>query len=217
MTLPASGRAWERRATVTSIIVVIDPFGIGRRAAYFAGSTAGRLGTRVVDAVAAALIRAGVAERAADELLDSGAIDRIVDRMLDSPLPQHVVDELLAGGIAEQVADRVLAGPELERIVESEALAAFAGRMLESRLLDQSVARVLASEQLWIVVEEVARSPAVTEAISHQSVGFAEEVVDQVGERSRRADAWLERVAQRMLHRSPTPPVGPAPPAPASP
>jgi hypothetical protein len=217
MTLPVPGAACERRGTVTSIFVVIDPFGLGRRAASVAGSTAGRLGTSFVDAIAAALIRAGVAERATAEMLDCGAIDRIVDRMLVSPLPQHVVDELLAGGIAEQVADRVLAGPELERVVQSEAMAAFAGRMLDSRLLDQSVARVLASEQLWLVVEEIARSPAVTEAISHQSVGFAEEVVDQVGQRSRRADAWLERAAQRMLHRSTTPPVGPAPPAPASP
>jgi hypothetical protein len=217
MTLPASAAACKRPGTVPSIIVIVDPFGLGRRAASMAGPTAARLGTRLIDAAAAALIRAGVAERAADELLDCGAIDRIVDRMLESPLPQHVVDELLAGGIAEQVADRVLAGPELSRVIESEAMAAFAGRMLDSRLLDESVARVLASEQLWIVVEEIARSPAVTEAISHQSVGFAEEVVDQVGERSRRADAWLERVAQRMLHRSPTPPVGPAPPAPLSP
>lgn len=81
--------------------------------------------------------------------------------------------------------------------------------------MERFVARVVASEQLWIVVEEVARSPVVTEAISRQGVGFAEQVVDDVGERSRRADAWLERVAQRMLHR-PSPP-GMAPPAPMAP
>jgi hypothetical protein len=62
------------------------------------------------------------------------------------------------------------------------------------------------------VVEEVARSPAVASAISQQGAGFADQVVGEVGERSRRADAWLERAARRMLHRpdsAATPAAGP--------
>ena len=76
-------------------------------------------------------------------------------------------------------------------------------KALDSRLLDSSVARVLASEELWLVVEEIARSPAVTAAITQQGAGFADQLVGEVGDRSRRADAWLERVAHRMLHRHP--------------
>jgi hypothetical protein len=168
-----------------SATTLIDPLGLGRWAVQ-----------AVADATIVATVRSGLAERATGELLDSGALDRILDRALGSPLPEHVVEELLKGGIAEQVADRILSGPELARILESPAM-------------EQFVSRIVASEQLWLVIEEIARSPVVTEAISHQGAGFAEQVVDDVGDRSRRADAWLERAAHRMLHRSP--PVGPAP------
>jgi uncharacterized membrane-anchored protein YjiN (DUF445 family) len=189
--LPAPAPDGNVSRIVISVLPLIDPLGIGRQAA-----------RRVADAMVTAAVRSGVAERATAELLDSGALDRILERTLDSPLPQHVIDDLLAGGIAEDVAERILSGPELGRIMDSPAM-------------EQFVARIVASEQLWLVVEEVARSPVVTEAISHQGVGFAEQVVDDVGERSRRADVWLERVAQRMLHRMP--PAGAVPGAPATP
>jgi hypothetical protein len=171
------------------LVTVIDPLGVGRRAV----GAAGRAGTAVVENATA-----------------------------------RIVNELLADGVVEQIADRVLSGPELERIVDSEAMERFAARVLDgpgadrlveqllnSKLLDAAVTRVLASAQLWHVVEEVAASPAVTDAISRQGFGFADQVVEEVGARSRRADALLERAAQRILRRPAggvgTGPVGPAP------
>jgi hypothetical protein len=59
-------------------------------------------------------------------------------------------------------------------------------------------------EELWIVIDEVARSPAVTDAIAHQGVGFAGQVAGELGKRSRRADAHLERLARKLLRRRPT-------------
>lgn len=166
---------------------LLDPLGLGRRTA----RVAGRAGT-------------ALAERATT----------------------RVVDDLLARGVADQVADRILSGPELERILESEAMERFAERLLDSpaaerllahvfdsSLLDAAVARVLASAQLWHVVEEIAASPAVADAISRQGAGFADQVVDEVGERSRRADALLERAAHRIFHR----PAATGPAAPATP
>jgi hypothetical protein len=82
---------------------------------------------------------------------------------------------------------------------------ALVGDVLDSRLLDTSIARVLASEELWLVVDEVARSPAVTEAIAHQGAGFADQVAGELGERSRRADARLEGMVRRLLRRRPAP------------
>jgi hypothetical protein len=49
------------------------------------------------------------------------------------------------------------------------------------------------------------RSPAVTAAITQQSVGFADQVAGELGERSRQADARLERIARRLLRRHPAP------------
>lgn len=141
-----------------------------------------------------------------------------VDHAVATRLPEQIVDRLLAAGLTERVAERVLTDPELERRVvaliespqtgrlldralDSEASERLVAQVLESRLMDVTVARVLASEELWTMVEEIARSPAVTEAIAHQGVGFADQVAEEVGTRSRHADAWLERVAHRMLGR----------------
>ena len=66
--------------------------------------------------------------------------------------------------------------------------------------------RLLQSDDLWLVVDEVASSPAVTAAISRQSVSFAEEVAGGVRARSAGADAWLERRARRLLRRRAAPP-----------
>ena len=49
------------------------------------------------------------------------------------------------------------------------------------------------------MVDEIARSPSVTEAITHQSVGFADQIADTVRDSSRDADAWLERAARRLV------------------
>ena len=142
-------------------------------------------------------------------MLDSRLLDESVARVLETGLVERVAGELLDAGVAENVADRVLAGQELDRLVtrvlEDPATGRLVAQVLDSRLLDESVARVLQSEELWLVVEEIARSPAVTSAISQQGTGFADQVVGEVGERSRRADAWLERAARRMLHRDAAP------------
>jgi hypothetical protein len=63
-------------------------------------------------------------------------------------------------------------------------------------------------------VEEVARSPAVTEAITQQSMGFADQVADGVRAGTRRADDWLERAARRALRREAREDVGDGPAAP---
>jgi hypothetical protein len=96
-------------------------------------------------------------------------------------------------------------------MVESPATERTVDQVIESRLLDQVVARLLESEELWLLVDEIAQSPAVTEAITQQSLGFADEVADEVNVRTRRADAIAERVARRVLRRRPR--VEPPPPA----
>ena len=133
----------------------------------------------LVDALARDMERHDVVDRLADGLLAGDALDRVFDR-------------LLAQGIADRLADRLLEGPELERVVT---------HALESRLLDTIVDRLLETRELWVLVEEIARSPAVTEAIGQQGVGFAGQVAGQVRVRSQGADARLERVARRLLRR----------------
>ncbi|HEY6693653.1 MAG TPA: hypothetical protein VI006_12445 [Solirubrobacteraceae bacterium] len=177
-----------------------------------------------------ALLASPRADEAADRILTSPlaehAVARALDRAVADGVPQRIADRLLEDGLAEQLAQRFLDGPELERMValvlESERVdAALASalesadmerlitRILESRLIEETVTRLVdetaarlpESQALWALVDEVAQSPAVTDAITQQGLGLADEVAGEVRDRSRAADAWLERAARRMLRR----------------
>jgi hypothetical protein len=130
-----------------------------------------------------------------------------LDVVLASRLAREGVDRVIGSTLVEQTATRVLEGPELERVIEqaleSPAMERVVGRVIESRLLDEAVDRLLESEELWVLVEEIARSPAVTDAITQQSAGFADQVAGGVRARSRTADDWVERVVRRALRREP--------------
>jgi hypothetical protein len=125
-------------------------------------------------------------------LLAGDLVDRVIVHLEQTGAAQRVAERVLDDGIAEQIAIRVAAGPELERIL-STALA--------GALPDVVVSRLLESEALWVLVDEIARSPSVTEAIAHQGSGFAEQVAGVVRERSREADGWVEHVAHGLRRR----------------
>ena len=120
-----------------------------------------------------------VIERAVDHMLADGELERIVDRVLASPA-------------LDRIADRIVESPSAERLV---------ARVIESRLMDEAVARLLDSDDLWLLVDEIARSPSVTEAIAHQSAGMADEVGEVVRKSTRSADDRLERIARRLVRR----------------
>ncbi len=124
---------------------------------------------------------------ALDVVLRSRLGAEAVDRVLDSELAERAIARAV-----ERVADEMGTGPALD-----------------SPAMDRLVARLLESEELWLVVDEIAQSPAVTEAITRQSVGFADQVAGQVRNRSRKADARLERAARRALRRPPNGPTAP--------
>jgi hypothetical protein len=183
------------------------------------GAAGRRLSDAALTALDAALV-SPVAEEAVDRVMASGLARHALGRAFDGPLVdviaddlvrhavvERIVDRLLADGIVEHTVGRVLDGPELERVVatvlESPATERLVGQTIESRLADHAVARLLDSEELWLLVEEIAESPAVTDAITQQGFGFADEVAGGMRARSRNADAWLERTARRALRRPP--------------
>lgn len=137
---------------------------------------------------------------------------------------ERVVGQALANGEIDRLTTRIIEGPELERIVaralESPGIERIVARIIESpvvqeaiaRLVDDVVVRLRDSDALWELVEEVVQSRVVTDAIAHQGLGFADQVNDQVRERSRSVDDKLERAAWRLLRRR-AQPGGPAPSA----
>jgi len=132
-------------------------------------------------------------------LATGDTVDRLVDRVAAAGLAERLADRILRDGIAEQIAQRAIAGPELERVIADA---------LESRLPEAVVSHLLQSEALWILVDEIARSPSVTEAIAHQGSGFVDQVAGVARDRSRAGDAWVERAAHRVIGRRPKPAAG---------
>jgi hypothetical protein len=197
------------------------------------------LASPYADAAVQRVLTSAVAERAiaralsgqlvevvAADLVRYRVVERVVDQMLDAGVPERLGERMLADGLAEQISARLLAGPELERIVdaalESPGMERVVDRIVESRLLEETVTRIVddvatdlpSSEALWALIDVIAQSPAVSAAITQQGAGFADQVAEEVRERSRNIDARLERGAWRLLRRRPAPGAGgQAPPA----
>jgi hypothetical protein len=124
-----------------------------------------------------------------------------LDALLASRVATEAADRIVASALVGHVLDQMLAGDGLERVLASAETASVPQRVIDSHLIDEAVDRLLESEDLWLLVDEIARSPAVTEAIGTQSIGFADQIAGVVRDRSRTADARLERLARRVLRR----------------
>lgn len=115
-------------------------------------------------------------ERRAAGALGLPDLGAILVAMLDSPELQESLSEALRSEGAQEVVAEFFASP----------------------LFDQVVDELLASQGLWRLVDELAASPSVTAAITQQGFGFADQIGEEVRTRSRRADAWTERAANRL-------------------
>ena len=198
-------------------------FGFVRARAESAARTMGGVTLAALDAVLESRLAGDVVERVAASPLGEralrGALEGpLVEAVARDLVRYRVADRLLSEELVETTTKRVLEGPELEQVVaaalESPAVERIIARAIDSRLADQAVVRLLQSDDLWLLVDEVARSPAVTAAIAKQSAGFADQVAGGVRARSSSADAWLERRARRLLRRRVAPPQPPASEAP---
>ena len=90
-------------------------------------------------------------------------------------------------------------------VLESERVDAALVSALESADMERLITRILESRLIEETVTRLAQNPAVTDAIAQQGLGLADEVAGEVRDRSRAADAWLERAALRVLRRRTTP------------
>jgi hypothetical protein len=133
-----------------------------------------------------------------DTILASSVADEAVDRVLASHWAERTVVQAVDGEQAHRALAAALESPAVERAV---------AQLIESRLADEAVTRIVErtlarlpeSPALWALIDAIAQSAAVREAISSQSAGFAEEVAGDVREISRRADEQLEHAARRLL------------------
>ena len=143
----------------------------------------------VAQRVARRVLEDGIAAEIAALAIDSPELERMLGAAFESERTQQALTRGLESDAVERLLDRMLRSPGSERLV---------ALMIKSPLPQEIVSGLLASEQLWILVDEIARSPSVTEAISHQGKGFVDELAEGARGRSRSADAWVDRVARRL-------------------
>jgi hypothetical protein len=157
-------------------------------------------------AVTSSLTREVVARVVASPLADD-VLQRLVEQTLSSPETERLVIQTVDRAEVDQLVERVLDGPFLDaavaRVIDSRLLEAAVTQVFDGPLFDVIAARLLESDGLWLLVDEIAGSPAVTAAISRQSVGFANQVAGVARDRSRTADDRLERLAARLTRRAP--------------
>ncbi len=120
---------------------------------------------------------------ACDSALRSELASEVLARVSGSPLVDDVFDHVIR---------RALDSPEAERLV---------AQVVDSPVFETAVARLIENDGLWLLVEQIAQSPAVTAAISQQGVGFANQMAGVVREHSQSADDRLERLARRLSRR----------------
>jgi hypothetical protein len=194
---------------------VAGALSLARRAELEARRAAGRRAEAAALAALDALLASRLGTEAVDRVLSSELASHAVGKALEGPLVDAIARDVVRYAVLERLAGGVLDDPEVERALvaalDSPAAERLMTHVLESRLIDEAVRRLLDGEELWLVVDEIAQSPAVTEAITRQSIGFADQVAGGVRARSRNADAWLERAARRAIRR---PPAGSSPDAP---
>jgi hypothetical protein len=158
--------------------------------------------------IAAGLLDDGIAEDIAARVLNGPEIERVVDVALDSERLRETLVAALERPGAERLIASALDSPGMERLVRRAVDSRLADETVV-RLVDETVSRLAEREALWVLIDEIARSPAVMEAISQQGMGFADQVAGDMRERSRNADARLEHVALRLFRRRRAGPPGP--------
>jgi hypothetical protein len=149
------------------------------------------------------------ADRATERVLASDLAERAVARALSGQLVEVVARDLVRFDVVQRVTERVLDGDAVDRALESPAVERIVTQIVESHVVQEAVARVAddaalrlrTSEAMWTLIEDIAQSPTVTEAITQQGAGFADQVGDDIRERSRQADVRLERAARRLFGR----------------
>jgi hypothetical protein len=191
--------------------------GAGRAVATAVIAVPGQVTLAAIDLVVERVERAGIPLRVAERMLADGIAEQVAARLLEGPELERIakltvespaLHAAVADALDSEAMERLLA-----RVLETEGVQRLVTQVLESRVVEDAVARLIDdaaarlpdSEAMWALIDVIARSPAVTDAIAQQGVGFADQVADEVRDRSRTVDDRLERGARRLLRRRPRP------------
>ncbi len=176
----------------------------------------GLLAGPLVDAVADAVIRDAVIERVSTEIVRAGVAERVVEGLVaDGVVERSVTARRSTTRASSSLVLTTLDSDRVEALVGDRRRQPRDGAHGRPRARQppprrRRSRRLLASDELWDMIDQIASSKAVGDAIAHQSMGLADEMADEVRIRSRRMDDWLERATRRAMRRRRRSAAGPA-------
>jgi hypothetical protein len=101
--------------------------------------------------------------------------------------------------------DIARARAEIDRALD-RAVDRISTDVISSQRTTVALERMLESEDLWRIVDRIASSPEVLNAIASASAGLTGVVADEARRRTVTADEFAERIARRVLRRAPRAP-----------
>ena len=129
---------------------------------------------------------------AIEAVIGSDAVEESINRLLSSPAIERLIQTALSGPLVDALSRELVRQRVVERITTT---------LIEAGVFEPIVDAFLERPELWVLVEEIAQSPSVSDAIRQQSFGFVDQVGDEVRGRSRSADDILARAARRLVGR----------------
>jgi hypothetical protein len=120
------------------------------------------------------------------------------ERLLIATLEQPELERLIAAALDSPATDRIV-----RRVLQSPGVERAVVQVLDSQLLLDSTERALRTEEVQRIVERIAGSREVRDAIVQQSAGLADVVAQETRRRSASADDRVERMARTVLRRNP--------------
>jgi len=173
-------------------IVVIEAE-TGRPAGGLFGAIAGTLGGALGQAVRTGTqVGLRATESAVDAVLGSQAVQETAERIMSGPAMTSAIDALLSSEVVDMIADEVARRQLVQKITVAAIEAGEMGPIVDA---------ILEREELWVLVQTIAESPAVIDAVRQQGFGFADQVGDEVRGRSRTADQVIARTARTFIGR----------------
>jgi uncharacterized RDD family membrane protein YckC len=134
--------------------------------------------------------------RAARPLSAMGTLAAASLKPLREGATEVVLDSQLFQSLLADALDSEQVQTALTRALETDGAEHVVGTLFESGLVDEFLDRLLTSKALWRLVDEIAASPAVTAAVTQQSLGFADQVGGELRSRARHADDWILQKAR---------------------
>ncbi len=212
------GAVASRPVEASAEIVVIEAEAAGPSGGLFGAITGAVAGAVGAAARTGAEVTIRATEGAVETVMGSKAVQDSIERVVASPAMTSAVDAVVGSPAVQETLERVVSGPAfasaLRTILSPETVDMIADEVARSQMVQKiTVAAMeagemapivdafLEREELWILVQTIAESPAVIDAVRQQGFGFADQVGDEVRGRSRTADQVVARTARTFIGR----------------